>query len=81
MLLVVTGYLLASRRFQFLLHPLSIVLAVTGVGVAVSVLGQLLFRGGWTGAPSIALRSAIGSVFWGLIIAGIVWGVRRGLAR
>jgi len=81
LLLVVTAYLLASRRFRILLHPLTIVLAVAVVGVLVSVLGELIFRGGWREVPGIARRSAIGSTLWGLLIAGITWGVRRGLAR
>jgi len=78
MLLVMGAYVLAARRVQVLFHPVAIILAVTGVGVLVSVLGELA-RNGWAGVPAMALRSSIGSAGWGVIFAGAVWGVRRGL--
>jgi hypothetical protein len=79
MLLVAAAYFGASRRYRFLEHPISIVLFVIGVGVTVAVAGEWL-RDGWTGIPRMAIRSAIGSAGWGVIIASSVWGLRRGLA-
>ena len=69
MLAVAAAYVVLARRFSLLWHPLSIVAAVTTVGVVVSVLGELLFRGGWAGVPAMLGRSAIGGFGWGLIIA------------
>jgi hypothetical protein len=80
MLLVAGGYFLASRRFPILANPLCIILFVTTVGVVVSVCGEV-WRDGWTEVPAMARRSAIGSVGWGVIIAGTAWSVRRGFAR
>lgn len=69
MIAVAAAYAVLARRFSLLWHPLSIVAAVTAVGVVVSVLGELVFRGGWAGAPATLRRSAIGGFGWGLIIA------------
>lgn len=80
MLAVIAAYVLLARRFRFLWHPLSIFLAVGTVGVAVSVLGVLLFGDGPAAVPAMARRSAIGGFGWGLIIAPAVWTVRRGYA-
>jgi len=77
MLAVVGIYLLMARRFRVLWHPLSIVLAVGIVGVAVSVLGELLFRGGASAVPAMLRRSAVGSFGWGVVIAAVAWIVRR----
>jgi len=79
MLAVVAIYLVLARRFRLLWHPLSIVAAVWTVSVIVSVLGQLLFRGGWAGVPAILRRSAIGGLGWGLIVALVVGASRRAL--
>ena len=76
MLLVAGGYFLASRRYPILAHPIMIVLFVMFVGVSVATLGELS-RDGWSGVPAMARRSAIGSAGWGVIIAGIYWGVHR----
>ena len=56
MLAVAATYVVLARRFRVLWHPLSIVAAVVFVGVVVSVLGELLFRGGWPGVPAMARR-------------------------
>jgi hypothetical protein len=80
MLAVVAAYLLLARRFRVLWHPFAIILAVGTVGVAVSVLGELLFRG-TAGVPAMAQRSAIGSLGWGVVIAVGVWIGRRVLVR
>ena len=77
---VVAAYVGLARRFRLLWNPLSIVSAVTIVGVIVAVLGELLFRGGWSGVPVMARRSAIGAFGWGVIIAAVVWIGRRALA-
>jgi len=79
MLAVVATYVALARRFRVLWHPPSIVAAVVFVGVVVSVLGELLFRGGWPGVPAMARRSAVGAFGWGLIIAAVVWLGRRAL--
>ena len=78
MLAVIAAYVLLARRFRFLWHPLSVFLAVGTVGVVVSVLGVLLFGDGPAAVPAMARRSVIGGFGWGLIIAPIVWAVRRG---
>ena len=80
MVAVVAAYVALARRFRLLWNPLSIVSAVTIVGVIVAVLGELLFRNGWSGVPAMARRSAIGGFGWGLIIAAVVWIGRRVLA-
>jgi len=77
MLAVISAYLVLARRFRLLWHPLSIVVAVGTVSIVVAVLGELLFRGGWTGVPAMLRRSAIGGFGWGVIIALVVWAVRR----
>ena len=76
MLAVVAAYVGLARRYRPLWHPLSIVLAVGIVGIAVSVLGEL-FRGGWSGVPAMLRRSAIGGFGWGVIVAAAVWIGRR----
>jgi hypothetical protein len=69
---VVVAYLFLCRRFRVLTHPLSIALAVTVVGIAVSVLNVI--RGGaWADVTPMAARSAIGSAMWGLLIGGVYW--------
>jgi hypothetical protein len=79
MLAVVVVYVLLARRVSTLWHPLSILVAVGIVGIAVSVLGELLFRGG-AGVPAMMRRSAIGSFGWGAVIAIVVWVGRRLMA-
>lgn len=79
MLAVIAGYVLLARRYRLLWHPLAIVAAVGIVGMVVSVLGELIFRGS-AGVPAMARRSAIGAFGWGLIIAAVVWVGRRVLA-
>lgn len=81
MLAVIAAYVLMARRFRLLWHPLSVFFAVGTVGVVVSVLGVLLFGDGLVAVPAMARRSAIGGFGWGLIIAPVVWAVRRGYAR
>jgi hypothetical protein len=76
MLAVIAAYLLLARRFRVLWHPLAVVLAVGLVGVTVSVLGEVLFRG-TSGVPGMLQRSAIGSFGWGVVIALAVWITRR----
>lgn len=76
MLGVIAAYVGLARRHRLLWHPLSIVLAVGIVGIAVSVPGEL-FRGGWSGVPAMLRRSAIGGFAWGVIIAAAVWIGRR----
>lgn len=76
MLAVIAAYVALARRFRVLWHPLSVLIAVLIVSVTVSVLGELLFRGGWAGVPDVARRSAIGGVGWGVIIAAVV-GIGR----
>jgi len=80
MLAAVAAYVALARRVRHLWHPVSIVIAVFAVSVIVAVLGELLFRGGWSGVPDMARRSAIGGFGWGLIIAAGVWIGRRALA-
>jgi hypothetical protein len=80
MLMVAGAYIIASRRWTRLKHPLSIILYVMLVGIAVAVLGEV-YRGGWSGVPVMIVRAAIGSAGWGVIIAAIAWVVQRGLAR
>jgi hypothetical protein len=77
---VIAGYLLLARRFRILWHPLAIVLAVAIVGVVVSVLGELLFRGA-AQVPAMLRRSVIGSLGWGVVIAVAVWVGRRVLLK
>jgi hypothetical protein len=77
MLAVIAAYLVLARRFRLLWHPLSIVVAVGTVSVVVAIVGELLFRGGWAGVPSMVRRSAIGGFGWGVIIAPVVWAARR----
>jgi hypothetical protein len=79
MLAVVSAYLALARRFRVLWNPFAILLSVIVVGVVVSVVGELIFRGGWAGVPALARRSAIGSLGWGVIIAAVVW-IGRGMA-
>ena len=69
MLAVVAAYIALARRVRVLWHPLSIVAAVLIVSVVVSVLGELIFRGGRPGVPAMLRRSAIGGLGWGLVIA------------
>jgi len=76
MLAVIAAYLLLARRFRVLWQPLAIVLAVGVVGVTVSVVGEVLFRG-TSGVPGMLQRSAIGSFGWGVVIALAVWIARR----
>ena len=80
MLAAVAAYVTLARRHRVLWHPLSILVAVLFVSVTVSVLGELIFRGGWAGVPSMARRSAAGGFSWGVIIAAVVWIGRRALA-
>jgi hypothetical protein len=80
LLLVVVGYIVVSRRFKLLQHPMTIAFAVAVVGVAVSVVNEF-FRGGWTGVPRMAVRAGVGSVMWGLVIGGGYWLVRTALGR
>jgi hypothetical protein len=80
MLAVVAAYVVLARHSRLLWHPLSIVVAVATVSVAVAVLGELIFRGGWRGVPTMLRRSAIGGFGWGLVIAAVVSIGRRALA-
>jgi len=80
MLAVAVGYFAVSRRYLILQHPVSIVLFVICVGVVVAVAGGV-YRFGWSAAPAMARRSAIGSAGWGVIIAAAAWGVRWALAK
>lgn len=80
MLAVVAAYIAFARRFRVLWHPLSMLVTVFIVSVVVSVLGELIFRGGWAGVPAMARRSAIGGFGWGVIIAAVVWIGRRAIA-
>lgn len=75
LLFVVAAYLLLSRRYRVLAHPLSIIVAVTVIGVTVSVLAVAM-RGDWAEVPQMAVRSGAGSAMWGLAIGGMYWGVR-----
>jgi hypothetical protein len=77
---VIATYLVLARRFRVMWHPLSIIAAVGIVSVAVAVLGELLFRGGWPAVPAMVQRSAIGGFSWGLVIAAGVWVTRRAIA-
>ena len=77
MLTVVAVYVIAGRRFRVLWHPLSIVVAVSAVGIVVSLLGMVLFRHDAGSMTDMLRRSAIGSVGWGLVIAAVVWVGRR----
>ena len=74
---VIAAYVLLARRFHLLWHPLSVVVAVGVVGVIVSVLGELWFRGGLNGVPAMLRRSAIGAFSWGVVVAMFVWSARR----
>lgn len=76
MLALAAAYLALARRHRFLWHPISIVLTVGIVGIVVSVMGELIGRG-WAGVPAMFRRSAIGGFGWGVIIAAVVWTVRR----
>jgi hypothetical protein len=69
---VVVAYLVLCRRFRVLAHPLSIAVAVTSVGIVVSVF-NVVIHGAWTEAPQMARRSARGSAMWGLLIGGVCW--------
>jgi hypothetical protein len=80
MLAAVATYLLLARRYRMLWHPLVIVLAVGTVGMVVSVLGELLFRGS-SGVGSMLQRSASGSFAWGVVIGLVVWIGRRIVLR
>ena len=80
MLAVVAGYVMLARRFRVLWHPLSIVAAVTIVGVTVSIAGVVAFGAGWPAVPAMLRRSAIGSIGWGVVFAGVAWVGRRVLA-
>ena len=75
---VVAAYGLLARRYRALWHPLSIVVAVVIVSVVVSVLGEALFGSGWIGVPMMLRRSAIAGFGWGVVVAAVVWVVRRG---
>lgn len=77
MLSVVATYVGLARRYRALWHPLSIVVAVMAVGVGVSLIGELLFRGGAAAVSAMLRRSAIGSLGWGVVIAAVVWIGRR----
>ena len=77
MLAVVAAYVVTARSVRLLWHPLSIVAAVGIVSVVISVLGALMFNGGWAGVPAMLRRSAIGGFAWGVIIAAGVWAGRR----
>jgi hypothetical protein len=72
LVLVVSGYVVAARRIRVLKRPLAVAIAVTLVGVLVSVLGEFR-RGGWAGVPAMAGRSLIGSAWWGALIGAAVW--------
>ena len=72
---VAAAYLLLCRRFRVLAHPLSVALAVTVVGVAVSVV-NVMMRGEWADVSQMASRSAVGSALWGLLIGGVYWIAR-----
>ena len=76
LLAVLTAYGLAAWRYRLLRHPLVIAIAVIVVGVAVSVGGEFL-RAGWPGVPAMALRSFIGSAWWGVLIGAAAWIVCR----
>jgi hypothetical protein len=77
MLAVVAAYVALARRFRLLWHPVVVFAAVGIVGIVVSVLGEVLFRGGWAAVPAMVRRSAIGGFGWGVIIAAGVWIARR----
>jgi hypothetical protein len=81
MLAVIAAYVVLARRYRLLWHPLAILAAVTIVGIVVSVLAELIFRGGLAGVPTMARRSAIGGFGWGLIIGAVVWISRRVFAN
>ena len=78
MLAVGAGYVMLARRFQFLWHPVSIVVAVGIVGMLVSVLTTMIFGDGLSAVPAMARRSGIGGFGWGAVIAAAVWTVRVG---
>lgn len=80
MLAVVATYVALARRFRVLWHPLTMVVAVGIVSVAVAVLGVLLFGDGWSDVPAMVRRSAIGGFGWGIFIAAAVWACRRAVA-
>jgi hypothetical protein len=79
MLAVIAAYVLLARRYRLLWHPLAVFAAVGIVGIVVSVMGELTFRG-WAGVPAMVRRSAIGGFGWGLVIAAVVWAGRRAFA-
>lgn len=75
---VVSGvYVGLARRYRYLWHPASILVAVVAVSVVVSVLGVVVFGSGWVGAPAMLRQSAIGGFGWGVLIAAMVWASRR----
>jgi hypothetical protein len=75
---VIGAYVALARRYRYLWHPFSILVAVVAVSVSVSVLGVVLFGAGWAGVPAMLRRSAIGGFGWGVIIAAVVWASRLG---
>ena len=75
---VVGAYGALARRYRYLWHPVSILVAVTTVSVVVAVLGEMLFGSGWAGVPTMLRRSVIGGFGWGLVLAVSVWTWRRG---
>src|SRR5262245_17199081 len=77
---VVAAYGVLARRYRALWHPVSVFAAVVVVSIVVSLLGETLFGSGWIGVPMMLRRSAIGGFGWGLVIATVVWVVRRGYA-
>jgi hypothetical protein len=81
MLAVVVAYVSMARRHHALWHPLSIILTVVVVGVAVSVLGEVLFNSGWAGVPATLRRSLVGAFGWGVVMAIGVWIGRRLFVR
>ena len=75
----VTGvYVALARRYRYLWHPISILVAVVIVSVVVSVVGVVLFGSGWAGAPAMLRQSALGGFGWGATIAAVVWASRFG---
>jgi hypothetical protein len=80
MLAIATAYVMLARRFRLLWHPVSVVVAVGTVAVLYAVLTAVMFGGGFSAAPSMASRSAIGGFGWGVVIAAMVWIARRGYA-
>ena len=72
LVLVVSAYLALARRNRVLRRPLAVAVAVTLIGVIVSVLGAF-HRGGWAAVLPMARRSLVGSAWWGALIGAAVW--------